>query len=212
MGQQMSPQVIRTQFQENVTRARNLVSLYDKKMLSAGQGRRPVNSADVLRAAVVLLHATLEDFMRIVLQDLLPIQQERVLDKVPLIGTGNRGRAEKFLLGKLVQFRGRMVDDILAKSVEIYLERSNYNSPDDLACAIESVGLDKTRVESLFGVLAEMMDRRHWIVHRADRNPKKGRGQHKCKSIGTAKVACWIASVESFASHILAQLERNSPE
>jgi len=188
---------------------RNLADLYGK-IGSVGRGRRPVRSGDVLRAAVVLLHATVEDFTRTILQQLLPIQEDTVLNKVPLFGTGNHGRAEKFLLGKLVQFRGKKVDEVLAKSVEVFLERSNYNSPDDLASAIESVGLDKTKVESLFRALAEMMKRRHSIVHRADRNPRIGRGQHKYKSIGTEKLASWIPAVEGFAEEILSQLEERS--
>ena len=201
---------IQTQFHENLERVRNLADIYDTKIASGGQGRRPVGCADVLRAAVVVLHATLEDFVRTISHALLPMQDEGILNKVPLSGMGNHGRAEKFLLGKLVQFRGKKVDEVLATSVESFLGRSNYNSPDDLASAIENVGLDKTKVESLFGVLDEMMQRRHWIVHRADRNPITGRGQHKYKSIGTKKLASWIAAVEGFAEGILSQLEERS--
>lgn len=49
---------IETQFRENLKRVRNLIDIYEKKITPGGQGRRPVGSADVLREAVVLLHAT----------------------------------------------------------------------------------------------------------------------------------------------------------
>ena len=202
----MNKAEIQIQFYENLARVRNLANIYDTKMARVGQGRRPVNSADVLRAAVVLLHATLEDFLRTISRGLLPMREEAVLNKVPLSGTGKHGRAEKFLLGKLVQFRGKKVDEVLAESVEAFLSRSNYNRPADLASAIGDVGLDQTEVESLFGTLDEMMERRHWIVHKADRNPKTGRGQHKCKSIGTQRLKRWITTVETFAEEILRQL------
>lgn len=197
---------IQTRFHDNLARVRNLAKMYDKALAPVGRGRRPVNSADVLRAAVVLLHATLEDFIRTIAHDLLPLQEGGVLNKVPLSGTGEHGRPEKFLLGRLVQFRGETVDQVLSKSVEAFLERSNYNKPDDLASVIADIGLDKTKVESLFGSLSKMMERRHWIVHRADRNPESGSGQHKCKSIGTKCLDRWITTVETFANEILKQL------
>ena len=51
------------QFEANLDRVRNLVNLYSASF-GKGQGRRPGPDADILRAAVVLLHATLEDLLR----------------------------------------------------------------------------------------------------------------------------------------------------
>jgi len=197
---------VETQFRENLERVRNLMKIYTKTSVAAGTGRRAVRSSDVLRAAVVLLHATLEDFMRTLSRHLLPTQEEAVLNKIPLSGTADHGRPEKFSLGKLAQFRGMTVDTVLAKSVEDFLERSNYNKPDDLASALVDMQLDKSKVDSLFSDLEGLMTRRHWIVHRADRNDKKGSGHHQAKSIGTERVARWVTSVEDFAAEVLKQL------
>ena len=195
-----------TRFRDNISRVRNLAEIYESKITSAGSGRRPVGSADVLRAAVVLLHATLEDFVRTISRELLPNQNESVLDKVPLSGTAEHGRAEKFLLGKLVPFRGKTVNEVLSKSVADFLEHSNYNNPEELAAAIENVGLDKKKIEHLFVDLRKMMERRHVIVHRADRNPQSGKGYHKGQSLGAGHVNGWIDTVENFANEILKQL------
>jgi len=202
----MDKNAISSRLDDNLARVRNLVSIYDTKLTTAGQGRRPVGSADVLRAAVVLLHATMEDVIRSLSMGLLPSQGREILDKIPLTGAGSHGRTEKFLLGKLAAFRGKTVDDILAESVKGFLKRSNYNHPEDIAAAIVNAGLDKTSVEPLFGTLEAMMDRRHWIVHRADHNPKTGQGQHKAKSIGLGTVNAWIETVETFGNDLIGQL------
>jgi hypothetical protein len=124
---------------------------------------------DVLRAAVVLAHATMEDFLRTLALWLLPSAPESFLDQVPLFGTS--GRSDKFSLGRLAQFRGQSVDALLAMSVEKYLERSNFNSTTEISAFLENLGLrindaDKAK---FFPGLAVLMERRHQIVHRADR-------------------------------------------
>ena len=63
--------LIRQRFGENLDRVRNLVSLYSSSV-GVGQGRRTVQDADILRAAVVLLHATLEDLLRSLAEWKLP--------------------------------------------------------------------------------------------------------------------------------------------
>jgi hypothetical protein len=62
-----------------------------------------VTAEDILRAAVVLLHAHLEDFLRTVASALLPAGDESCLNAIPLAGV--TGRPEKFFLGKLVHHR-----------------------------------------------------------------------------------------------------------
>ena len=52
----------------NLRRVRNLIARYP----ATGSGRRSVEDSDLLRAAVVLLHATLEDVVRGVLEWKLP--------------------------------------------------------------------------------------------------------------------------------------------
>src|SRR5204863_301692 len=92
-------------------------------------------SDDILRAVVVLTHAYLEDFLRTIATRLLPVADEKTLNQVPLVGcAGDKG---KFTLGKLAQYRGKMVDDVLRASVEEYLERSNFNSTTEIVSLLE---------------------------------------------------------------------------
>lgn len=203
----MAKSDIATGFNDNLGRVRNLVDIYQTKIKGTGQGRRPVRGADVLRAAVVLLHATMEDLIRSISMELLPRQGSDVLDRIPLAGTANQGRAEKFLLGRLSEFRGKKIDDVVAQSVEGYLERSNYNSSDALVAAIEKVGLNVSEIEQHLSSLQSMMERRHRIVHRADQNPRSGSGHHRARSIGVWQVNRWIEGVEAFGQGVLAQVD-----
>jgi hypothetical protein len=64
---------IEIRFKSNLERVDHLVALYDTA--TTGPGRRPVDKSDILRSAVVFLHATLEDFLRSLLEWKLPTAQ-----------------------------------------------------------------------------------------------------------------------------------------
>ena len=183
----------------NLKRVEHLVVLYEEKV-GAGRGRKDVPVSDILRAATVFLHATLEDFLRRLASRSLPTAPAEVLDKVPLVGL--EGRAEKFFLGALVAHRNKSVEQVLQASIEAHLNRANYNDPDEIASLLRSLGIDPARVNGRFGDLREMMERRHLIVHQADRNAAAGPGQHSAKSIGRKKVKLWIDAVTTFVASV----------
>ena len=54
--------------------------------------------------------------------------------------------------------------------------------------------------------LEPMMKRRHWIVHRMDRNYSLGSGHHVARSISMGTVEDWKAAVVDVVEHILEQL------
>lgn len=122
---------------------------------------------DILRAAVVLIHAHLEEFLRTMARVLLPEGNEACLNEIPLAGLGRR--KEKFFLGKLVQHKGKLVDDLLKSSVSEHLERSNYNSTDEIGKLLKSLDFEVSDHDKEFPAIQQMMERRHQIVHRADR-------------------------------------------
>ena len=172
-------QQIQDRFGRNLARVRHLVDSYGQ-LAGAGQGRRPVNTSDLLRAATVFLHATLEDFLRSLERWRLPAAGEDRLNQIPLSGTGSR--AERFSLGKLTNHRGKTVNDLIGESVEKHLERSNYNDTNDVAAVLELVGVPPADVDKHFPGLSELMRRRHHIVHQADRNDAAGQGQFQARS------------------------------
>ncbi|MCH5378113.1 MAG: hypothetical protein JJ992_29510, partial [Planctomycetes bacterium] len=68
------------------------------------------DASDVLRSAVVLLHATLEDLLRTVASAHLPRADNEFIRKMPLAG---KPRSGKYTIGDLVQHRGKTIDDVL---------------------------------------------------------------------------------------------------
>jgi hypothetical protein len=174
---------IENRFNGNLERVEHLVALYET--LTTGPGRRPVDTSDILRSAVVFLHATLEDFLRSLLEWKLPSAQASYLKDIPLKGKKPRST---FTLDDLAHFRGSNVDDLISRSIADHLERSNFNNPGDVSSVLESIGLMRSLLDPYRNKLGPMMKRRHWIVHRADRNNATGSGQHAALGLPKATV------------------------
>jgi len=162
-------------------------------------GKDAENAAqDVLRAAVVLTHAHLEEFLRTVARVLLPEGDEACLNDIPLAGIG--GRKQNFPLGKLVQHRGKTVDEVIRASVSEYLERSNYNSTEEIGIFLQSVGFNTADHNKEFAAIQEMIERRHQIVHRADRFETVN--LTVLKPIRVGDVSRWHTATQNFMQSI----------
>lgn len=144
----------------NIHRITRLISLAEKE---------PDFADDLLRAAVVLTHAYLEDVLRSIAKRLLPTGSEAVLNDIPLAGLGDQPRAERFQLGKLVKHKGKLVDEVIRESVSDYLERHSFNSVDDIVRLLQRLGFETEPYKKLFPGIGEMIKRRHLIVHQTDR-------------------------------------------
>lgn len=196
--------IIEERFQLNLKRVRNLVSIYTNHLSCKGSGRRRHQATDVLRAATVLLHATLEDVLRSLAYWKLPQANVAVLEKIALVG----GTATKFNLGELASHRGKTIDEVIKESTDASLERSNYNNPKEVIQLLESIGLDVDLIKQYMATLEQAMSRRHQIVHRADtnQNQRPGRGNHRVASISPATLNSWISNTEQFVYAVLAQV------
>lgn len=195
-------QEITERFALNIARVKNLVAIYSSLLAGQGQGRRGHQETDVLRAATVLLHASLEDVLRSLAYWKLPLATTQVLDQIPFAG----GTATKITLGTLSSQRGKSVDDVIKESVDASLERSNYNNASEVCAILQSIGLHTTPVQPYMQLIEEAMKRRHQIVHRADANPSSGRGNHKVASISPNTVNIWIKNTEDFVASVLNQV------
>jgi RiboL-PSP-HEPN len=195
---------INDRLQDNIGRVKNMVAIYQNHLQGSGSGLRGHLETDVLRAATVFLHASLEDLLRSLSYWKLPNAQKDTIDKIPLVGS--KGSAAKFLLGELVAHRGKSVEDLIQESVNQYLERSNYNNIEEIASLFSSIGIDLAAVNCEFSVLTELMNRRHQIVHRADIDITVGQGNHRVKSISVATVNKWVESVEIFGLAVLNEI------
>jgi len=188
----------------NLGRVKTLASIYKTKLAGTGSGRRPVNSADILRAATVMLHATLEDFLRDIARWKLPLANAEALNEIPI--ASSETKVFKFNLGYLTKFRGSSVDDIIKQSVIEYLGQATYNNVSDIKKLFTNIGQDTTKVDPYASDLGNMMERRHHIVHRADKNETTGVGHYSAKSIAHKTVKQWIDTVDKFTSDVLDDL------
>ncbi len=198
-------------FRENLDRVRSLVDLYDR-VTGLTSGRPSVQEAELLRTAVIFLHASLEDLLRNLAEWRLPAASTEVLSQIPFVG--GDGRRTTLTLGDLAAHRDRPVEYIISKSVIAYLNRSSYNNPEDIAKLLGQVGLTQKTKERLMSSYAKplraLMSRRHQIAHRLDRNDVSGRGHHMALSIGKATIERWSSIVRRFGNELLAEV-RNLP-
>jgi hypothetical protein len=185
---------------DNLARVRGFVDLYERTA-GAVAGRPSVQESDLLRAAVVFLHATFEDFLRSLATIRLPLAGAEILRLIPF--AGGDGRRTTLTLGDLHAFRGRTVDDVLRESVEAHLDQTSYNNTDDLARHLIQIRLDPALMQPYAAHLAALMSRRHHVAHRFDRNESTGRGHQRARSIGRIAVAGWIEDVELFIGDVL---------
>ncbi|HWE38868.1 MAG TPA: HEPN domain-containing protein [Isosphaeraceae bacterium] len=199
----MTPAELGERSRSNLDRVRGLVALYER-LAGPAAGRPSVQESDLLRSAVVLLHATLEDFLRSVATSRLHHAGAELLRTIPFVG--GDGRKTTFTLGDLHAHRGRSVDDVIAESVDAHLRRSSYNNLVDVAGLLRDLGLDATPIRPHAARLAAMMARRHQIAHQLDRNEATGRGHHAARSISRAMLLEWIVAVDGMIRAILERL------
>jgi len=186
----------------NHSRVEHLVRVYERETKET-KGRRNNAHLDILRSAVVFIHATLEDGMRVATRIGLPRNCREVIDKIPLVGLNESGNVEKFFLGRLTEHMDKTVKQLIDESIDRHLERISYTSVAELAGWLKVLEVDVNLVQSLFPTLDLMMKRRHHIVHRGDRSVKTGPGQQFAQSLSARVVRQWNEAVGDFLGHVL---------
>jgi len=187
---------------ESLRRTRNLLS-------KTRTGDQDVND-DIVRAIVVLTHAYLEDFLRTLARTLLPEASESVLNGIPLAGSS--GRAEKFQLGALSRHRGRTVEQLIKDSVSEHLERSNFNSTTEIASFLNNIGVSlSAKATDVLPALDQMIQRRHLIVHRADRIKKANSNEYELQAIDHDGAVNWTIATVDFMTEIVRSFEPQGP-
>ncbi len=191
---------------ENLVRVDNLVSLYGKTT----RGRKAVKATDILRASIVLLHASMEDYLRSLLIWKIDKFDQNILKDFSFLDEANRlSQKKKITLGELSIYRNKTVAEVIEDSVKFHLE--NYHSFSDLGevkKALNWCGISHAAIkEHDFGKLHEMISRRHHIVHRADRNDVTGgQGNHPTKSLSKKQLENYIKSVKDLKDFVSGNL------
>ena len=157
---------IASRFNRNMGRVENLIRFYDERRRENPENAHREQDEDILRAALVFLHATLEDFLRSVLAWRLPESSADEIDKIPLLGQTQK-TPSKFNLGSLAAYKDLNVGQLIRNSIYEHLEKwVSFNDVSQIQSALRSSGIILDGFD--FGTLASVISRRHEIVHRAD--------------------------------------------
>jgi len=175
----------------NYFRCRTLVDIHGHlaKTLSA----EAPGVQDVLRAAVVLLHASVEDMLRTAAVALIPAGPSAGLDSI--YWPADRPK-EKAAVSILAAYRGRSVDEVLSQCVEEHFARQTFNNSTDVMNLLTQFGLtaeERAKFRPFLGNLDAMMKRRHQIVHRADRDVNA-----QVVALAVGDVVQWMDTVQDF--------------
>jgi hypothetical protein len=183
-------------------RVRSLVALFDR-LVSAGPEVPETPTSDILRAAVVLLHAQVEEFVRYVAGQALPFAGKQALDRIPLIGTGRWPK--RFLLGALTRHRGKPVESLLAESVQEHLAKRSFGSVGDIVAILGHSGIPGKgkRLRIRRALLASLIRRRHQIVHEGDvRRRRVPSLDLSLRGLSRGRVLQWLDAVEQFIEEV----------
>ena len=116
-------------FDQNIARVDNLCNLFET--VKESKKRPTVKEGDILRAAVVFLHSALENYLRSVIAEWLPKKgDKRAIDGISL--PTSESRAEKFMLGALLDFSEQKVSDLISEAVQKHMSRVSFNDYTDI--------------------------------------------------------------------------------
>lgn len=195
--------ILDRRIRRNLDRVRGLVDAHDQLLAVPPGGANP-RAEDVLRAAVVLVHASLEDLLRTISAERLPgTTNKEILNQIPFPGADER--RTRFSIGDLSDYRGRSVSDLISEAVGSYLNRVSYNTPDDIARCLHQIGLPPALVAPFAPQLDALMRRRHHIVHRVDAN-EAPRARRATRPIDKPTVEAWVQAVGDFGSALIRAL------
>ncbi len=179
------------------------------RMSEAAEKLRPTDKIiadDMLRAAVVLLHASLEDFLRTVAAAYLRFAPASVINDVPLVGVG-RERPEKFFLGALVEHQHLTVAELIDSSIHAHLERKSFSNSKEIAALLTNLDFKLDDVRHLFAVLDQLSERRHLIVHRCDFKSTTAKTMDlELSQIESSEVSNWANAVNEFGRVVTRKL------
>ena len=191
-------ETIVNRYRENVVRVEHMLAAFDER--TGDDGRSDTRSdTDFLRAGVVFLHASLEDFVRSIEEWRLPLASASALQDL----AGRNDVPLKLTLRNVADRRGTSVDDWVEELVNSYLERSNYSRPEHVIAALRRVGIETREITELADDLAALMARRHWIAHRMDR---AGPGMGRAEPITRRDLRNWLETVNSVVTVVAGDL------
>lgn len=201
-------------YQINIRRAQNFIVLYNSATENRGPGRRDTLTTDILRAGVVFLHSTLEDYLRsIILSKKIAMLStteadfRAVLANWNLVGD-NTGKSSvrKYALGEFWEVKDKSVIMIVEEALRDKVSYMTFNDYSQIVASLSTVGIKLSTNFNPDGIIDNYINRRHKIVHEADNNSVHGPGNYKATSINANTLTAWINAVNALVDDIEDQL------
>ena len=199
-------------FSANIERAEYFIELYKQKIkVRACKGRPPISDTDILRAGVVFLHSTVEEYLRTIIRrrkiSLLKSNEswKDVLRDVSLPGKNSgKSTAAKIELNELFEYKDKNVMDLILEAVNEKVDYLTFNNYSQIVSSLDLVGIklpDKGK-EIDCESINSYIERRHKIVHEADKNEIAGKGNYRTQSINSNQLKKWIEAAKVLVDKI----------
>ena len=155
----------------NIRRAQNFIVLYNSATENRGPGRRDTLTTDILRAGVVFLHSTLEDYLRsvilskkIAMLNTTEADFKSVLTNVNLVGD-NTGKSsvKKYTLGEFWDVKDKPVITIVEEALRDKVSYMTFNDYSQIVASLATVGINLSTNFNPDGIIDNYIKRRHKI-------------------------------------------------
>ncbi len=175
-------------FDENLARVQSLCNIYNQ--LKTEKIKEEKNKfTDILRSAVVLLHSSFEEYYRNVVVYMLSKEPTTEnLDKISFLSSEGK-RKDKITLLELLQYRDKTVDELINKSIQETLNFRSFNNYNEIIAWSNQIKINLNQFDKQ-EKMSRMIERRHQIVHKADKI--ESNGTIKLAPIDERRVKEWI--------------------
>ncbi len=193
------------EFSQNIYRVENLIAAYEKLTDQSAGDAEVAN--DVLRAAVVFLHSSLEEVIRNLYLYNLPNASTESLNKIPFATHEHSHRPKNIQLGDLLEFKGQFVENVIQESINRYVDVLSINNSTQLVECLKLANIRYEPLRQFFDPLNSLMQRRHQIVHQMDRSNELDPLAYPINIIDLETVNNWKEAVTGLVSALFAQFE-----
>ena len=203
-------------YQENIKRVKNFITLYENATQGTGAGRKGVKETDILRAGVVFLHSTLEEYLRTIIlnakKEMLTQNKDlfqKVLGNVALPGDNSgKSTGKKYGLIDFWDQKDKTIMEVISESLDDKVGYLTFNEYSQIVGSLQERGVRLDKNYNVDGLIDNYIKRRHKIVHEADKNATSGRGNFHSSPINTKTLNAWIDAVDAMVIDIQAMIEK----
>lgn len=190
-------------FDSNVKRVESLCKIYEQiKKSDISDNAKDYKSTDLLRAAVVMLHSSFEEYYRCTITKWLWTRGSKdVLKSIPLPKDAGKNSA-KYTLSELLEYKDVKISELFEDAIQEYMSRVSFNSYGEICAWGNKIGLDFDGFADAT-VIDKCVHRRHKIVHESDMSPKK-----QLSAISVLNVTQWKDSYVELVLIIDSQIEK----